>query len=85
MTLKLGGGVKLPSELIVPMATVIPLRESTTVIAAPGPGHVKLCPAKCVQLPVAPGSKEMHPGELLSEQFSDPVSPDTVTERNEIV
>jgi hypothetical protein len=40
MTLKLDGAVKVPSELIVPVATTIPLRESVTVIAAAGTGQV---------------------------------------------
>ena len=34
------GAVKLPSLLIVPIATTIPLRERVTVIAAAVAGHV---------------------------------------------
>jgi hypothetical protein len=77
------GAVKLPSLLIVPVATTIPLRERVTVIAAAVAGHVKLCeppPPMWLQFPVAPGSNELQRGEPLSRQASDPARTETDTE-----
>jgi hypothetical protein len=75
------GAVKLPSALIVPVATTDPLRERVTVIAAAVVGHVKLLLWPCfTQFAVAPGSIELQRGEPLSLQFSNPARADTDTE-----
>jgi hypothetical protein len=74
------GAVKLPSALIVPVATTDPLRERVTVIAAAATGQFQLWPVCAVQFPVAPGSIELQRGEPLSLQFSNPARADTDTE-----
>jgi hypothetical protein len=87
VTLKLAGGVKLPSALIVPVASTVPLRESVTVRDAAPTGQVNEFPLP-VQLAVAPGSIELQIGEpLLLPHASIPVRPNaaTVTDRDVIV